>query len=139
MIYIQRALIDNNKTFKKRPAPDDAVLATNPAYYVSMQRLDTNVNYMATETVLSSTTLDESHCYVRINANAGEMEITLPGPALGKVIKFFREDESFNRIILKGVINGETNPASDGGGVASSLALQYGQITLIGNGTSWDA
>lgn len=39
MAYIQRALVDNNRSLGKRAAPGDAVLATNPAYYASLDKL----------------------------------------------------------------------------------------------------
>lgn len=141
MVYIQKALVDNNRSLGKRAAPNDAVLATNPAYYASLDKLVPEVAYVATATVAADTTLTDAHCYVRINADSGNVNLTLPAASYvtGKLLKFFRTDGSSNKVTLTGTVNGELNPASDEGGVASPLYMQYGQMTIISNGTSWDA
>lgn len=99
------------------------------------------IAYVATATVAADTTLTDAHCYVRINAGSGNINLTLPAASgvTGKLLKFFRTDGSSNKVTLTGTVNGEVNPASDGGGVASPLYMQYGQMTIISNGTSWDA
>lgn len=82
-------------------------------------------------------TLGNDAHYIRVNAT-GAQNYTLPTATVGRVIKFKRIDSTANVVTLTGVIDGETNPTSSGGGVASALSTQYGQLTLIGNGTNWD-
>lgn len=100
------------------------------------------VTYVDTVTVTATTTLDDTHSYVRLNATTGNITLTLPAVTTdltGKVLKFFRTDASSNKVAFVGTINDVSNPASDEGGPASSLYMQYGQMTIICNGTSWDA
>jgi hypothetical protein len=81
---------------------------------------------------------DES--YIRVDATTGAQTYTLPTPTKDKEIKIKRIDANPATVItLTGTVDAVLNPTSTGGGSPiATLAAQYGSMTLIGNGASWD-
>lgn len=89
---------------------------------------------LAIATVNSNTSIEDGTVVFLVDASNGEVTLTLPSPAAGRLVIVKKVDNSSNEV----TINPDTDSGAKIDGQDSvSLTNQYDKITLISDGSNW--